>query len=97
MASDCSTFHSALSWYSGRLSEKRRFPPAEVKRHLQWLREFGESFPQRMDPANIGQREVVLYFAEHCDDFGDPVEWVLPLQGNRDVLRGHVLRAGHAQ
>ena len=32
-------------------------------------------FPQRMDPTNVGQREVVLYFAEHCDDFGDPVEW----------------------
>lgn len=75
MASDCSTFNSALSWYSGQLTRNRRFPPAEVKRHLKWLREFGESFPQRMDPANIGQREVVLYFAEHCDDFGDPVEW----------------------
>ena len=75
MATECSSFHSALTWYSGELVRRRRCPPAEAQRQLEWLREFGESFPQRVDPANVGQREVIIYFAEHCDDFADPVEW----------------------
>ena len=75
MASDCSSFHSALDWYSGQLLRRRRFPPAEVRRQLKWLRDFGDSFPQRVEPAHVGQREVILYFAEHCDEFSDSVEW----------------------
>ncbi len=75
MASEFSTFHSALSWYSAQLAEGRRMPAAEARRQLEWLREFSDALPRRVHPTDVGQRDVILYFAEHCDDFGDPLEW----------------------
>ena len=50
-------------------------PPSDRRRQLVWIREFGESLPKRVRPDGVTVRDVVLYFAEHCDDFADPVEW----------------------
>ena len=30
---------------------------------------------EEMGRVIVGQREVILYFAEHCDEFSDSVEW----------------------
>ena len=75
MAPDCASFHTALEWYATRLAAKRRFPAAEAQRQVRWIRQFSECLPKQVGPTEVSVRDVVLYFAEQCDNFGEPVEW----------------------
>jgi hypothetical protein len=50
-------------------------PASEARRQLRWIREFSECLPNRPEPTEVTVRDVVLYFAEHCDEFDDSVEW----------------------
>ena len=75
MALDCASFHTALEWYATRLTAKRRFPAAEAQRQVRWIRQFSECLPKQLGPTEVSVRDVVLYFADHCDNFAEPVEW----------------------
>ncbi len=75
MPNECVSFHSTLEWYGNRLSRRRRMARSDARKHVRWIREFGESLPNRTGPTEVTVRDVVLYFAERCDEFSDPVEW----------------------
>ncbi len=75
MVGDCASFHSTLEWYGDRLNRRRRLPRSDARLHVRWIREFGESLPNRISPTHVTVRDVVLYFAERCDEFSDPIEW----------------------
>ncbi|MBM4436959.1 MAG: hypothetical protein FJ029_06925 [Actinobacteria bacterium] len=75
MAAQCASFRSALAWYADHVSKRRRLTGVDAGRQLAWIREFCASFPRRAGPTEVTQRDVVVYFAERCDRFAEPLEW----------------------
>ncbi len=75
MAAECASFMTALEWYSGQLTTRRRLPSGEASRQIRWIKDFRDCLPRRISPAEVSVRDIVMYFADHCDEFTDTVEW----------------------
>lgn len=75
MATQFTSFRTALAWYADHLTVRRRFSSTDVRQQLGWLKEFAAAFPRRRGPTDVTIRDVVCYFAERCDEFPDTVEW----------------------
>ena len=75
MAAECANFRTALAWYTEQLSRRRRLPARDVRRQISWIDDFRTCLPRRTSPIDVSVRDIVLYFADHCDAFDDPVEW----------------------
>ena len=75
MAAECASFQTALGWYSEQLMNRRRLASAEANRQIQRIEEFRDCLPRRVGPMDVSVRDIVTYFADHCDDFSDTIEW----------------------
>ena len=75
MAGECASFDTALEWYAEELAGKRQLPAAKTREVVMWIRDFGRAIPGRTRPEDVTVRDVVMYFAEHCEEFQDGSEW----------------------
>ena len=50
-------------------------PPGEARQVVTWIRDFGQTLSSRTRPEDVTVRDVVLYFADRCDEFEEGCEW----------------------
>ncbi len=50
-------------------------PPGEARQVVTWIRDFGRTLSSRTRPEDVTVRDVVLYFADRCDEFEEGCEW----------------------
>lgn len=75
MAAECASFRTALEWYSDQLTTRRRMPSREARQQICWIEDFRDCLPRLTGPTDVSVRDIVMYFANHCDDFTDAIEW----------------------
>ncbi len=75
MAAECASFRTALEWYTEQLTARRRMGMSEASRQIRWIEDFRHCLPRRISPTEVSVRDIVMYFANHCDEFTDTVEW----------------------
>ncbi len=65
----------ASDWYKAYLVENKVVSGAELVERVSWIGEFCSYVSRRNDIEFVTVRDVVCYFADHTDSFGNAYEW----------------------